>query len=233
MEDFCQSLSLVYRGAVTYAYLRVGGLSSGNRTPIGDDVDDRGLAKVPKRAGVRMAYLTPVWARVTSGDLCGTSVHVFKSVDRLVELWAAVELLRRRDRLEKNSVYLMQFDDTGRPQIDPAMGIRVINGHKVLLSLLPTEGEDTPPYSDWVQSRRLGEFAEQAIMRARMPPARKLSSLLAPQLEEVMEEAFEGLMKSGIDYSRNYGPLDNFGKVRIIKDRMADWPEELWLPPLG
>ena len=180
-----------------------------------------------------MLYLTPVWERVAEGDLCGASVHVFKSIDRLVELWATVELLRHHDKLEKNSVYLMEFDDLGRPRVEPTMGVRTADGDKVLLSLMPTPGEDVPPYSDWMQSPRLSEFGEQAVARIRMPPARNLSILMPGPLEEVMQQAFEALLKSGIDCSRNYGPLDSFDNVRIIKDRMLDWPNDLWLPPLG
>lgn len=233
MEGFCRALAAVYDDASSYSYLRVGGLSSGNRTRVGDEVDDDGLALMPTRPGVRMIYLTPFWDRITAGALCGTSVHVVKSVDRLVELWAAVELLRKRDLLEKNSVHLVQFDDRGRPKIDPSMGVRTADGDKILLSLLPMEDEDTPPYSDWMCSTRLTQFGEQAIARAKMPPTRKLSSLMPWNLEKAMHEAFDALIKSGIDCSRNYGPLDKFEKVKTIKDRMATWPEEVWLPPLG
>ncbi|HEX8534409.1 MAG TPA: hypothetical protein VF662_09590 [Allosphingosinicella sp.] len=232
MGDFCRQLGTLLGEATDYACLRVGGLSSRTRANV--KLDETELAVEPEQASTRLPYLGPLWDRVAAGSLTITAVHVVRSIERLLELWAAVEILREEDRLGKNLVYAVPLNVNGLPRIEPTVSVRVINGRLTLLSLLRTEAEHTPPYSDWILSERLATFALAAITRVRQPGlVEELSALPAPALEEWVEAAVTILLQNKAKTWTNYGRLDTFDRVRIVKDRMLGWPRDLWLPAVG
>jgi hypothetical protein len=71
-----------------------------------------------------MRYLKVFWKEVRERRLSGTSVHVVRTLDRLVELWACLEVLRR-DKLQKwNPVYMAPLPTSGTLLEMPAVGMR-------------------------------------------------------------------------------------------------------------
>jgi hypothetical protein len=232
-DDFYERLCSLYDSATTYRVLRVGGTFSRNRTTFRFE---NNLAIQPTGASPRIEYLRRFWTGVRDGSLSGTSVHVVRTVDRLVELWACVEMLQDprhgKDLHHANLVYMAPIppSDAG-PEI-PTVGMRVIDHDKTLLSLpAPLHGESR--YSSWIESDRLAGFAWDYITRVR-----DISSALSTEtrvgLKEIMRRAFGRL-----DASKpgNYGILDHFSKVEEIKDRMLKWADTdtppLWLPVIG
>jgi hypothetical protein len=228
VEDFYEQLRGLYRSATDYQVLRVGGLYSRNRTSFKFD-DEDGLAEKPLGPSIRMPYLKEFWKGVKSHRLSGTSVHVIRTVDRLVELWACLEILRKQRLHDRNFVFMAPFPSPGTPHEMPAVGMRVIDRNKCLLSL-PAPLHSHSIYSSWVESERLAAFASEYIVRVR-DISEELTTETPAGLERIMAEAFKSLKSTA---SGNYGILENFDQVRKIKGRMLKWAEgRNWLPVIG
>jgi hypothetical protein len=227
VEDFYERLETLYRSATDYRVLRVGGTYSRNRTRF--EFGDDGLAVKPEGPSIRIPYLKAFWKGLRERRLYGTSVHVIRTVDRLVELWACLEMLRKLRLNERNFVYMAPIPAPGSPPEMPAVGMRVIDRSKTLLSLpAPVHGHSH--YSSWIESERLAGFASEYIDRVR-DIGDDLTKESPKALEAIVENAFMALKSTG---SGNYGILADFDQVREIKARMLKWAEgRNWLPVIG
>ena len=232
-EDFYRRLSALYASAGTYDCVRVGGIYSRNRTLF--EYDRQGLALRPLGDSVRMAYLRIFWDRLRNKSLRGTSVHVVKTIDRLVELWASLELLRKKKLLSENSVWLAPVVRADPAKDLPAIGVRIVDNDKTLLSL-PARPEDHSRYSSWISTEVLADFARDYTARAK-EVSRPLSNETPPSLRRVIEAAHAQLLPANVAEdppSGNYGVLDTFRRVENVKDRMIDWAQnDLWLPVIA
>ncbi|HEX8064193.1 MAG TPA: hypothetical protein VF535_13385 [Allosphingosinicella sp.] len=226
-EDFFQRLPQLYGAARHYRCLRVGGRFSRNRAKF-RQFDERGLALKPEEPSIRMPYLITLWNRVRERQLWGESVHIVKTIDRLVELWACVERVQKLKIEEKNPVYLAPVTPLDLQQDYPAMGVRIIDGDNILFSL-PALPNDVSSYSSWIESPRLAAFAREYISRAQHA-SEDLTIMTPVGLRQLMENAFEALRPTLESKTSNYGLVDSFEKLEIVKDRMATWDERLWLP---
>lgn len=227
VEDFYDQLGSLYGSATDYQVLRVGGTFSRNRTSF--RFDDERLAQEPLGSSIRMPYLRVFWERVEKHRLSGTSVHVIKTLDRLAELWACLDILREQDLHESNPIYMAPVRAPGTHHEMPAVGMRVVDRSKTLLSLpAPLHGHSR--YASWIQSERLAAFASEYIMRVR-DISDDMNQQTPVGLEMIMEKAFASLKATEVG---NYGILDSFKKLWIIKTRMLDWAKgEDWRPVIG
>jgi hypothetical protein len=104
-----------------------------------------------------------------------------------------------------------------------------VDRNKTLLSLpAPLHGQSH--YSSWIESDRLAAFASEYVTRVQAI-SDDLTKHTPAEIETIMEKAFASLeaTKAG-----NYGLLDSFEKLVVIKDRMLDWAEGRdWLPVIG
>lgn len=226
--EFYDQLALLYDSATEYRVLRVGGIYSRNRTSFKFEEDDP-LAAEPEAPSIRMKYLRLFWKRMRDGDLSGTSVHVVKTLDRLAELWACLEILRRDKLHERNLVYMAPIPSPGTLEM-PAVGMRIVDSNKTLLSLpAPVHGQSH--YSSWIESDRLATFASAYINRVRGISGEDLTNKTPVGLEAIMRSAFDSLYATR---SGNYGILESFEKVKKIKDRMVEWEKgPNWKPVIG
>lgn len=234
-DDFYNRLHTLYGSARAYHCARVGGLYSGNRTRFEYEDNNSGLALLPLSDSIRLPYLLLFWDRVRTGELRGESVHVVKTLDRLVELWASVEYLRSIDRLSENSVSLAPVARPDPARDLPSMGVRIIGTDKTLFSL-PPRSQDGSRYSSWIASDVLAGFAIDYIARV-TDVSRPLSNETPPGLRSVIQAAYAQLCPADPDKdppSGNYGVLDTFEKLETIKNRMLDWSRlRQWLPVIA
>jgi|GEM_PF-4061525 len=231
-EDFYDQLRRLYGSAARYRCLRVGGAFSTNRTRF-DKFDDDGLAVRPASPSIRVPYLEVFWRRLQHGSLSGQSVHVIRTLDRLVELWAALELLRKHDLQDANLVYLTSVLPDVRRDL-PTMGVRILDDTKTLFSL-PALPHGHSHYSSWIESERLALFAAEYIERAKLSSGcDDLSRTNPVGLRAKIETAFTVLSPSVDRASGNYGILDTMRKLEAMKDRMVGWAEEgVWFPVIA
>lgn len=229
-QDFYDQLREHYSSAVRYRCLRVGGVYSKNRTRFQFDID--GLAFEPIEPSIRVPYLNLFWTRLVARNLSGYSVHVVRTIDRLVELWASLELLRSKNRQDSNAVYLAPVLPQDRVE-RTVMGVRVIDGTRILLSI-PAPVHGSSRYSSWIDSPRLAEFGTQYIEHLKLEGCEDLTRETPVGLTRIMEDAFSTLLVSTSPRAGNYGILNSFARATEIKDRMLGWVDKkLWFPVIG
>jgi hypothetical protein len=229
-EQFYDELEQLYAGAALYGCLRVGGVFSSNRTAF--DYDDEDLATAPKDpgAGVRFPYLDVFWSRIRQREMTGFSVHVIRNLDRLSELWAALDLMAASGQADANHIYLVPVGADDYTKASPTMGVRVID-HDLSLFSVPAAINGRSAYSSWIRSPQLSAFAHEAIHRAKDGGAIDLT--VAPKLavRQIFEDAFQKLVDGKANPITNYGRLDSFEKVIRMKNLMVEWAEKgSWLP---
>jgi hypothetical protein len=213
--SFYEELLVRYRGAERYDAVRVGGLFSRNRDSL--IVDDGGFR--PSADSKRLPYVKLFWARMKQKALKGNAVHVVRTIDRLVELWACAEALRDEGLHEVNRVYLAPVTAPPAPQDYPVMGVRIIDGRWTLQSIpAPKLGESR--YSSWIDSERLAEFAGRYVQWARLCSS-EITSLPTHGIEDMMSRAFKALQKFEAD-SANYGPIRTFAEAKAVKNEMLE-----------
>jgi hypothetical protein len=229
-EAFYDQLAARYRLAERYDSVRVGGLFSRNRTSF-SEFDEVGLALRPNPASVRMPYLRVFWERLKKSALKGHSVHVVRTTDRLVDLWACAEILRKLNLYGANPVYLAPIAGPVARGDYAVMGVRVIDGEFTLLSIPPRKIEDSR-YSNWIQSRALAEFATKYVEWGRVC-GEEITSLPSDALEKVMTKAFDNLRRAET-HSSNYGSIDTIDKAKVVKNRMIELAlNDEWYPVIA
>jgi hypothetical protein len=230
-DDFYRQLQELYGSVRRYRCLRVGGIFSRNRTSF-EKFDKQHLAEEPAGANIRMPYLQLFWGRLRTRELVGLSVHVVRTIDRLIELWACVELLRKHDLHHSNPIYLAPIASRDSRQDHPAMGVRILDDKKTLLSL-PALQHGSSVYSSWIDAERLARFAGEYLERVKST-SEELTRIPVVGIRPLMEDAFFKLFISGQKSSSNYGIIDSFQKAETMKDRMIHWADRgTWLPVIG
>lgn len=139
------SLEKLYRASARYECVRVGGLFSRNRDSL---ILQDGILQ-PNPDSKRLPYVKVFWERLRNKALVGSAVHVVRTVDRLVELWACAELLRELGQQESNRLYLAPVVAPPGPPDTPVMGVRVINDRWTLMSIPPLKPYESR-YSSWI-----------------------------------------------------------------------------------
>ena len=232
-DDFYYQLQRLYASAKRYRCLRVGGVFSTNRTRF-DKFDEHGLAVRPTFPSIRMPYLEVFWKRVRQRELAGVSVHIVKTIDRLAELWACLDLLRKQDLQDANLVYLAPVRVPDPLRDLPTMGVRIVDDTKTLFSL-PALPHGHSQYSSWIESERLSTFAAEYIDRAKLTHGcDDLTRATSVGLAKKMEQAFSILRDAAEPGSGNYGIIDDFEKLEMMKERMVGWAEDaVWYPVIA
>lgn len=231
-EQFYKELEQLYGTAASYSCLRVGGVFSQNRTAFDYDDDELATAPAPSPQSIRLPYLRLFWSRVAGGDLSGRSAHLVRNIDRLVELWAALDMIRAHVRSASNRIYLVPVGADDYSKAHPVMGVRVVDHDRCLFSV-PAAINGKSAYSSWIHSHQMAAFAQQVIDRA-TGGSDDLTAMPPLGLRQTFEDAFDKIRSGKANPITNYGRLDTFAKVLEVKNRMLEWASQgVWLPVIA
>lgn len=204
-------------------------------------VDGRGPLDLNwKRDAPSSAFMHHIWTKIFQRQMEGQVITSIARVSALVELWAAVELVMRKELQDKIAVYLIPIAACGdlrgdpHPVQIPIIGARVVNDVKCLLSVPVSSrmSSHTPLLFSRQTAKFLYAYANQLTDEA---ISHDLTALpLAMHVAEAIEIEFDSLMKFGADTATRYGDIATFRTLREKMEEMCTLAENhLWYPPLA
>jgi hypothetical protein len=186
-------------------------------------------------------YIHGVWRRLLAGNAEGQVITSARRVSALVELWAAIELIRRRGLQKKVAIFFIPGapcgDISGReahPPWVPIIGARVVNERKCLLSVPVSSRQSS--HTPIIISRRTSRFVYSYAEQLKDPTvSRELTALpLSSQVAAAMEAEFKVLRQLGAETFTRYGEIGSFALLAEMVDRLYRWGVAgKWYPPLA